>query len=128
MNLGLKISGVELACLSGWWRGYSLNYTLWRTGVIKSKCRRSISLIFAPQVYPKFQRRRTPEEQLAYLGCEFYTECALASMQNEQWVYKNTEESRKKSSLPSAAIPLRKTFLTNNIKRSFPCYHSIFPC
>ena len=35
MQLGPKISGVELALLSAWRREYSLNYALWRTGVIK---------------------------------------------------------------------------------------------
>ena len=35
MPLGPKISGVELAFLSALRREYSLNYALWRTGVIK---------------------------------------------------------------------------------------------
>ena len=34
MHLGPKISGVDLAFLSAWRRGNSLNHTLWRTGVI----------------------------------------------------------------------------------------------
>ena len=33
MHLGPKISGVEFAFLSAWWRGYILNHTLWRTGI-----------------------------------------------------------------------------------------------
>ena len=35
VHLGPKISGVEIAFLSVWCRGYSLNYTLWCIGAIK---------------------------------------------------------------------------------------------
>ena len=41
--LGPKISGVELAFLLAWRRGYSLNYALWRTSLIKYKSRRTVS-------------------------------------------------------------------------------------
>ena len=49
MHLGPKISDVELASLSGWRGGYSLNYTLWRTGEMQCKSWRTVCLIFAPQ-------------------------------------------------------------------------------
>ena len=36
MHLGPKTSLVKLAFLSVWQSGYSLNYILWRTGVINA--------------------------------------------------------------------------------------------
>ena len=78
MHLGLKISGVEIAFLSAWRRGYSLNYILWCTGVVNANLnQRTILLIFAPQVYTNCQCRCTPEGLLAYLWCAFYMECTL---------------------------------------------------
>ena len=73
-QLGLKISGVELAFLSAWRSGYNLSCTLWRTGKIKCKSRRTVLLIFATQVYANLQRWRTPEE---HLRRELFTECTL---------------------------------------------------
>ena len=70
MQLGPKISGVKLTFSSAWGRGYSLNYTLWCTDVIKCKFGQTVRLIFAPQVYANFQHWRTPEELLASLQCE----------------------------------------------------------
>ena len=78
MQLGPNISGVELAFLSVWQRGFSLNYKLWRTGAIKCKSGRMIFLILTPQVYVNSQRWRTPELLLAQLWREVYTECTLA--------------------------------------------------
>ena len=78
MYLGPKISGVELAFSSAWWRGYCLNYNIWRMGAIKSKSPRTVLLIFVPQVYANLQLWRAPEMLLAYLRREVYTECTLA--------------------------------------------------
>ena len=61
MHLGPKISGVELAFLSAWRRGY----TLWRTGAIKWNSQRTVHFIFALQVYANLQAWRTREELLA---------------------------------------------------------------
>ena len=51
MHLDPKISGMDLAFLSACRRGYSLNHTLWGTGVINCKSRRMVLLIFKPQMY-----------------------------------------------------------------------------
>ena len=77
MHLGPKISGVQLDLLSAWRRGYSLSYILWRAGVKECRSRRTVLLIFALQVYANLQPWRTPEDLLAYLRREFYTECTL---------------------------------------------------
>ena len=44
---------------------YNLDYTLWRTDVIKCKFRCTALLIFTPQVYANLQSWCTPEELLA---------------------------------------------------------------
>ena len=77
MHVGSKISGMGLSFLSAWRRRYSLNYTLWRTGIINCKSLRRILLISASQAYASLQRWRTPEELLAYLS--------VRSKQNAPW-------------------------------------------
>ena len=78
MHFGQKISGVELAFLSAWQCGYSVSYTLWRTDVKEYKSRHMVLLIFTPQVYANF--RPWPEELLAQVRREFYTDCTLVSV------------------------------------------------
>jgi len=77
MHLGPKITGVEFTFLLAWRRGYSLNYTLRRAGVIKCKSWRTVLLIFTPQMYANVQYWRTPEDPLSYIRREFYMKCTL---------------------------------------------------
>ena len=71
LELGPKISSVEFALLAAWQRGCSLSSSLWCTGAVKCKFRRTVLLIFAPY--------STPEELLAYLWLEFYMEYTFAT-------------------------------------------------
>ena len=77
MHLGPKIFGVELAFLSVWWREYSLNYALWRIGVIKCKSKCTVLLIFQSQMYTNLRRWRIHDELLAHFRREVYMECTL---------------------------------------------------
>ena len=105
MHLRPKISGIELAFLLARWRGYSLSYTLWHTGVIKCKSRRTALLNFKHQVSAKPQSWRTPEVLLAYLRREFYTECTLV----EETVSQRVPSSIRK--LKDSSATVKRSFL-----------------
>ena len=78
IHLGPKISGVELAFLSVWPLGCSLNYAPWFAGIIEWKSWYKALLIFACQVYTNSYHWCTPEELLANVQCEFCMECTMA--------------------------------------------------
>ena len=78
MHLGPKVPSIKLSLLSASWDGYSLNYTLWHTGVTKFKYQPTVLLTFVPQIFASSEHWHTPEQLLVYLQHEFYMECTLA--------------------------------------------------